>query len=159
MPKASLPSIQTIKNDFPEFTFSKHQVFHWSPVNNTVYYDVDELNSPEGIYQLLHEVGHALCGHKNYTSGIQLLKIESQAWVKAKQLALSYGLKINQKQIERCLDSYRDWLHLRSTCPACQSISIETEANSYHCFNCFQDWKVSPDQRRRHYRIKLQTQH
>ena len=155
MPKTSLPSIADIRNQFKQFVFEEHEIFHWSPRNNTVYYDPRELDSESGIFQLLHEVSHAVCSHANYTSGIQLVKIEAEAWQKAKELATSYGLKIPEKQIERCLDSYRDWLHLRSTCPKCQTIALETEANRYRCFNCLQEWKVPVNQRSRRYRLKL----
>lgn len=155
MPKTILPKISEIKKRFSQFSFAQHKVFHWSPRDNCIYYDPEELKQPEGIYQLLHEIGHALSGHKNYTSGIQLLKFEAEAWKQARELATSYGLKINPKQIERCLDSYRDWLYLRSTCPKCDTIAVETEANRYHCFNCFQKWKVPSSQRTRHYRLRL----
>ena len=154
MPQTNLPKLSKIKQRFKQFSFAKHEIFHWSPQNNTVFYDERELNEPEGIYQLLHEIGHATSGHQFYSSGIQLLKIETEAWKKAQELAKDYGLKIQQKQIERCLDSYRDWLHFRSICPQCEAISIEVAANQYHCFNCLQKWSVPSDQQRRHYRLK-----
>ena len=157
MAMTKLPKITDITERFSQFTFDTHEVFHWSPKNNTVYYDQDELNSKYGIFQLLHEIGHALCGHKNYTSGIELLKIETDAWQKAKELAAEYGLVIREEQIERCLDSYRDWLHMRSECPRCEAISIEFKKNYYHCFNCMQKWKVPSDQRTRQYRMKTEV--
>jgi hypothetical protein len=158
MPKITLPSISEIKEQFTQFSFAENEIFHWSPKDNCVYYDPNELHRKEGVFQLLHELGHALSGHTNYTSGIQLLKIEAEAWKQAKELAASYGLKISNKQIERCLDSYRDWLYLRSACPNCETVALETEANHYHCFNCMQKWKVPADQRTRHYRLKLVNQ-
>lgn len=157
MPKTNLPSIEHLRNDFKQFTFTKHDVFHWSPRNKTIYYDPDELESKYGIFQLLHEVGHATLSHTNYTSGVQLLRMETQAWAEAQNLAEKYGLSINQKQIERCLDSYRDWLHLRSTCPKCSAVSLEVDSNKYHCFNCFTNWKVPADQRSKNYRLKQIT--
>lgn len=157
MPKTTLPSVSEIATKFNQFTFKTHEVFHWSPKNNTVYYDSKELGSKEGLFQLFHEVGHALSGHKTYSSGIELLKFESEAWQKARELAEEYNLNISPKQIERCLDSYRDWLHVRSTCPSCETIALEVEANQYHCFNCLQKWSVPSDQRTRRYRLKLAT--
>ena len=155
MPKTSLPSVNEIKKRFPQFHFFEHEVFHWSPKNNIVYYNAEELDKPEGIFQLLHEVGHALSSHTDYESGVQLLRIEAEAWKQAQELAEGYGLKIKDKQIERCLDSYRDWLYLRSTCPTCSTISLETSANHYHCFNCLQKWKVPANQITRSYRLRL----
>lgn len=158
MLKTNLPSITEIKERFSQFSFEEHEVFHWSPQDNCVYYDPNELDKKEGIFQLLHELGHALSGHTTYSSGIQLLKIEAEAWKKAKELASSYSLKIGGKQIERCLDSYRDWLYLRSKCPNCETTALEIDSNQYHCFNCMQKWKVPSDQRTRHYRLKLVNQ-
>ncbi len=155
MPKINLPSISQIKHAYSQFRFAEHDIFHWSPKDNTVYYDPLELKEPTGMYQLFHEIGHALSDHRNYTSGVQLLKIEAEAWSAAKLIAKKYNLKIDSDRIERCLDSYRDWLHLRSTCPNCESVSLEIDTNSYHCFNCMQKWKVPSDQRSRHYRLKL----
>jgi len=155
MQKINLPNIKTVQADFPQFSFGDHNVFHWSPADNCVYYVSKELSTSQGLYQLLHELGHAICAHKNYESGVELLKIEVEAWNMAQEIATKYSLKIDQKQIDQCLDSYRDWLHLRSTCPNCDSISIETNPNYYHCFNCFQKWKVPVNQRTRHYRLKL----
>jgi hypothetical protein len=157
MPKTSLPSITDIKDRFPQFTFVPHDVFHWSPKDNTIYYNQNNLHEPEGIFQLLHEVGHGLAGHTTYDSGIQLIKIESEAWDHAKKIASSYNLKISSKQIEQCLDSYRDWLYLRSCCPNCSTIAIETKANHYRCFNCLQKWKAPANQQTRPYRLKLDS--
>ena len=155
MPKINLPNFLEVTSRFSQFTFAEHEIFHWSPKDNCVYYDPKELSSKYGIFQLLHEIGHALCNHKNYTSGIQLLKIETDAWKKAAELATDYNLTISPEQIDRCLDSYRDWLHLRSTCPKCEAVSIEIDTNRYHCFNCMQKWKVPSNQRKRHYRQKV----
>lgn len=155
MPKTSLPSIAEIKQQFPKFAFAEHEVFHWSPKDNCVYYSPAKLQATEGVFQLLHEISHAVCGHQYYTSAVQLLKIEVEAWEKAKTLAAGYGLTISPEHIERCLDSYRDWLHLRSTCPTCETIALEVEANRYHCFNCLQKWKAPSDQRSRRYRAKV----
>jgi hypothetical protein len=158
MLKITLPKITDIRKKFNQFTFDQHEVFHWSPKNNCIYYDPNKLDTPEGILQLLHEIGHAVLEHTNYGSGVQLLKMETEAWQKAKELSEFYNLEIKDEQIERCLDSYRDWLHLRSTCPRCTTISVETESNHYRCFNCLQTWKVPADQRTRSYRLKLVNQ-
>lgn len=154
MQKTDLLSLDTLITDFPELTFEAHEVFHWSPRHNTVYYNKAKLTRPEGIFQLLHELSHALLEHVYYESGVELLRMETTAWQKAESLAKHYGVKISSKHIERCLDSYRDWLHVRSTCPGCKAISLEISANNYHCFNCLQRWSVPKDQRSRAYRLK-----
>lgn len=154
MPKITLPSISDVRADFPQFSFEEHDVFHWSPKKNCVYYNPTQLKKTDGAFQLFHEIGHALCQHQYYTSGIELLRIEVEAWEKAKEIAKNYGLKISQQRIETCLDSYRDWLYLRSTCPTCETVALETGPNRYHCFNCLQKWSVPTSQRSRHYRLK-----
>ncbi len=154
MPKTTLPSIEDITRDFPKFSFEEDEVFHWSPKNNCVYFNPENLNSKKGVFQLLHEIGHALLAHVHFGSGVQLLKMEAEAWQKARELAQTYKLKIESKQIEHCLDSYRDWLHIRSKCPSCKSVSVETAPNQYHCFNCHQKWTVPTDQRTRNYRLR-----
>ena len=158
MPKITLPEIAVIANQFSQFNFKEDEIFHWSPKNNCIYYSPNTIKTKEGIFQLLHEIGHALAGHTTYGSGVQLLKMEAEAWQKAQELARSYNLEIKEHQIEHCLDSYRDWLHLRSTCPKCSTISVETKPNHYHCFNCLQNWTVPADQRTRSYRLKLVNQ-
>ena len=154
MPKTELLNLNRLITDFPQFTFEEHEVFHWSPRHTTVYYNSAKLERPEGIFQLLHELSHALLDHIYYESGIELLRMGAAAWEKARELAKRYDIKISSKHVERCLDSYRDWLHLRSTCPNCKSISLEVSPNSYHCFNCSQRWNVPKDQRSRRYRLK-----
>jgi len=154
MPKTSSVDLTVFIEKFNQFNFAEHEVFHWSPKNNTIYYNLTEIAKESGIHQLLHELGHAICNHTGYGSGIELLKIEAEAWAKAEELAPEYGITIDQDKIEQCLDSYRDWLHARSTCPHCQSVSIETNNNQYHCFSCMQKWNVPADQRSRNYRLK-----
>lgn len=155
MPKTSLSRFSAIIADYPNINFVEDNEFYWSAISQTVFYDASEVNTTRGTFRLLHELGHALCEHQSYSSGIQLLKLETQAWSKAQEIAKKYNILIDEGQIESCLDSYRDWLHLRSTCPTCQTVAIENLPDQYHCFNCFQKWKVPKDQRSRHYRLKL----
>ncbi len=155
MPKKNLPSITAIAQAFPAITFAPNEEFYWSSQRQTVYYNEQAVRTQSGIFRLFHEIGHALCQHKRYTSGIQLVKLEAEAWEKAREIAKTYNLIVEDALIEGCLDSYRDWLHLRSTCPRCQTVAIESKMNQYRCFNCFTNWKVPKDQRSRQYRLKL----
>ena len=155
MPKTILPNIEQLKKDFSDFLFAEDEVFHWSPKINTVYYNPRHLSQKNGIFQLLHELGHALCGHTTFGSGVQLLRMEAEAWAKAQETARHYGLKIDQQQVDRCLDTYRDWLHLRSVCPTCKTVAVEVNTNMYRCFNCSERWLVPKDQRSRRYRLKV----
>ena len=154
MLKKNLPSIFTISEDFPAINFRANNEFYWSAQKKTVFYIKNELNKESGIYRLFHEIGHALSNHQTFSSGIQLIKLESEAWTKAKSVANKYDLIISDEQIEKCLDSYRDWLHLRSICPQCSIVGVESDPSHYRCFNCLQNWKVPVNQRTRHYRLK-----
>lgn len=155
MPKTTLPSIADIKKRFSEVSFKTSEDFYWSARDNCVYYNEKQITDEPGLFQLIHEIGHALCGHQRFESGVQLLKMEAEAWAKARQIAEEFELSIPEELIEHCLDSYRDWLHLRSACPTCTTTAVETEPFLYHCFNCYQNWRVPTDQRTRRYRSKL----
>ncbi len=129
--------------DFPSLTFSEAIDFYWSPATNTIYYP--PLRTEEDAYQLLHEVGHAQLGHNRYPSDITLLVMERQAWQYAvDHLATRYGLGLdmNSPVVELSLDSYRDWLHARSTCPHCQAVGIEKPGH-YLCLVCQKTWRVN----------------
>lgn len=110
----------------------------------------------------LHELGHVLCKHKDYKVDVQRVKIESEAWERAKTVLLKY-----QKQAEIAdgqkgsgfkkaengeiaeilpewdedfaqeeLDTYRDWLHMKSKCRKCGLTRYQTEDGEYHCPRC-----------------------
>lgn len=154
MQQIALPSIESVREDFGQITFQPSQDFYYSAHDKCIYFVPAYLSSEAGIFQLFHEMGHALEGHHHFESGIELLKMEAEAWRRAKHIANQYGLEIPADLIEHCLDTYRDWLHLRSTCPTCKNVAVEIDANEYHCFNCRQKWSVSADQRSRCYRLK-----
>lgn len=155
MPVSHKLSWKTLQKDYPQFVFQNASVFCWVYETQSIQFNPAILEFDEGIYQLFHELGHALCGHKMFTSGIELLKIEVEAWEKAKQIGKKYSIDINQDHIEKCLDTYRDWLHLRSTCPMCSVIATELDVCRYKCFNCGQQWQTPADQRSRCYRKKI----
>lgn len=157
MPKTVVINPRLLMSDFKDISFVEADEFYWSAKNNTVYYNSDRLQKIEGVYRLIHEIGHATSDHKNFQSGVQLLSLETEAWESAKKIAGRYGITIDSEYIENCLDSYRDWLHTRSTCPNCKTVSVEADENVYKCFNCLQKWRVSSDQRSRCYRQKMAT--
>lgn len=152
--KITSPSIAVLREHYPTITFEESDIFYWSPREKTVYFNPQQLKKDAGIFQLLHEIGHALCQHTNYRSGIELMKMEVEAWEKAQEIAKHHNISISEQRIEKCLDSYRDWLHLRSCCPTCRATSVETEENQFQCFNCRQRWSVPENQQTRGYRLK-----
>lgn len=148
--------LQTLSKQFKGLEFVPGNVFTWSPRNNQVVYKPDA-SGDVAVWSLLHEVGHALLAHQKFDSDFQLLLMELEAWQKAKELAAEHSIVIDPDHIEDCLDTYRDWLYQRSTCPACTSSSLQTDSRTYECFNCGTIWHVSDSRHRRSYRRKKET--
>ena len=90
----------------------------------------------------LHELGHASLGHQRYSDDLQLLIMEVQAWREAKDHAKRYGISIDEAHIDECLDSYRQWLHVRSRCIECSNNSMQIDRTTYQCHNCLTKWNV-----------------
>lgn len=123
-----------------DVSFTKSSHFRWSPEENTVFYNP---SSKTVILSLLHEVGHMLCGHSTYSSDIGLLRMEVAAWQSARELAEKYSIDIDEEHIEKCLDSYREWMYRRSSCPLCTQAGIEKQTGVYSCINCYKKWRVT----------------
>lgn len=143
--------LQTIN---PAIKLKKGPDFHWSPKDQVISYKLITSKDIQD-WSLLHEAGHAILNHQNFTNDFNLLDKELQAWEKAKRISKHFNLKIDQNHIENCLDTYRDWLDRRSQCPKCGLKSIQ-QANqlTYHCYNCQSDWQVSDSRHHRSYRIQ-----
>lgn len=133
---------QKITQEYSSLCFVLGQSFVWSSSTNTITYK--NISTEQDLWALIHEVAHAVLGHKNYASDYQLIMMEMEAWAEAKKLARKYGTKIDEDHIQNCLDTYRDWLHNRSTCPTCQVVGGQADDQSYKCFNCHTSWRV-PD--------------
>lgn len=142
-----------LKREYPNISFVPGNRFSWSPTKQEVIYKIgSDSDSKIAIWSLLHEVGHALLEHKNFKSDFELLKLETEAWTKAEELAIKLEHKIDPDHIQDCLDTYRDWLYQRSTCPTCTNTSLQTDNRTYNCFNCGTIWHVSSSRLCRAYR-------
>lgn len=144
--------IDQLRRDFPDFSFRHGTMDHWSPKTNTITYKLD-VPLKEIQYGVLHELAHAQLGHTNYRSDFELLKLESAAWELAAKIGKKYGVKIDDDHIQNCLDTYRDWLHARSTCPTCGLNVLQKDPYHYRCFNCRTEWKVTSGRFVRPYRL------
>lgn len=144
--------VKALDQRYPDITFIAGEVAHWSPTNGQVVY-VDEADETE-MWALFHELSHALLQHTSYQNDVDLLQKEVAAWEQALVIALEYGIAISDEHIQRCLDSYRDWLHKRSTCPVCSRHGIQGSPSTYNCLNCKAAWKVGTDRFCRPYRLK-----
>jgi len=110
--------LKRLTKDFPAYKFEPGEQDHWSPRTSTITYNPAQ-SLKDLRYSVLHELAHASLGHQTYHTDFELLKLESKAWELAAQIGQRYKLKISDEHIQRCLDTYRDWLHGRSRCPAC----------------------------------------
>ena len=145
-------TLAKLKKDFPDLAFEPGQAFYWSPRGQKVFFKPVDNRDQVAVWSLLHEVGHALLGHKDYETDFELVQMEMQAWTKAEELAKDYGHSIDLNHIQDCLDTYREWLYQRSTCPTCLNCSLQSDSRSYQCFNCSTIWHVSASRMCRPYR-------
>jgi hypothetical protein len=144
--------INDLKKILPDIEFIVGDKFFWSPGQKRITYLPEQLEN-DGRWALLHESGHALLNHHSYSNDYELIRMEVDAWEKAKEIALSLKLEINEDHIQECLDSYRDWLSRRSICPSCGIKALqEDQSSAYYCFNCHSCWQVSPSRFCRAYR-------
>ena len=123
---------EKLKKDYPDLRFKEGRKFAFRPPR-TIFIGPEE---PGAELLLLHEVGHAISGHRDFDVDVKRLKMEVEAWEKARDLANNYGVEFSEEVMETELDSYRDWLHQKSRCPACGLTRFETPDGQYHCPRC-----------------------
>ena len=146
--------ISRIAADYPDFSFVESTHFSWHAEHKCVSFKKSAASTERGAWALLHELGHALLAHTDYRHDIELLQMEAAAWEKARELAQNYSLTISDDYVQDCLDTYRDWLHLRATCPTCFARSLQASPRRYCCFNCGAEWRVSRSRLCRPYRLQ-----
>ena len=144
--------LEQLKTDYPNLNFSPNRTFYWSPKHHIIYYAEDQLDNNTATWSLLHELSHAVLGHTFFESDFELLLMEVAAWQKAQEIAKTYNVTIDPDHIEDCVDTYRDWLYQRSTCPNCTNCSLQKNRREYHCHNCNSTWMVSASRLCRPYR-------
>ena len=133
--------VRKLQHDFPELSFVEAEIASWSAGAQQVTYKKG--SGASDLWTILHELGHGLLGHTNYESDVILLRKEVAAWEKAYELGQTYGVDIDKNHVQNCLDTYRDWLHKRSTCPACGQHGVQLASALYRCLNCPSTWKVT----------------
>lgn len=146
--------LERIRKDYPDIEFVEANRFSWHAGKRNVSYKITAEHDVRSVWALLHELGHALLNHADYSSDVELLQIEVAAWQKAHSLASNYAISIDEDYVQDALDSYRDWLHLRSTCPNCYERSLQINTRTYRCHNCNTEWHVTRSRLCRPYRRK-----
>jgi hypothetical protein len=143
MDAITMPSItqliNQLKSDYPQFIFKESDDSYWSHDQKTIYYNADNNH----LHLLLHELSHGILDHTDYKRDIELIAMEREAWDKAKKLADEYNLVIDNNFIQSNLDTYRNWLHARSTCPKCNATGMQIKPNIYSCLVCNHKWTVN----------------
>jgi len=148
--------LHELQKAYPELSFQASNTFFWSPQHRIVHYkDTPSSSDEAACWKLLHETAHGALDHKNYRTDFELLKLETEAWHTARILGQQFGITINENHVENCLDSYRDWLHARSTCPHCCMNGLMIGRGTYECINCSGQWRVSQSRFCRPYRLSL----
>ncbi|MBA2279421.1 hypothetical protein H0V99_03225 [Candidatus Saccharibacteria bacterium] len=146
--------LEQLRADYPQIAFVYGDAFYWSPQDKSVTYCESSNDPAVATWSLLHEVSHGILDHTSYKSDFELMELEVAAWHHALNLGKKYHVRIDQEHIQDCLDTYRDWLHRRSTCPTCSMVSVQKDPKSYECFNCRCVWHVSNSRFCRPYRLK-----
>jgi len=146
--------LERIAVEYPDLEFIESAHFGWHAGRKHVSFKKTGKNPNQNVWALLHELGHAILGHADYKYDIELLKLEAAAWEKAQALADHYGLEIDENYMQDCLDTYRDWLHLRATCPGCFARGLQATERLYRCFNCRAEWSVTRSRLCRPYRMQ-----
>ena len=121
-----------IARDYPGFRWRFGRKFAFKPPRTIVIGP----REPRFKALLLHEVGHAVCRHRDYKVDVRRLKMEVEAWDKARELAKKYDACIDEDIVQQELDTYRDWLHQKSRCPECGLTRFQTPDSRYHCPRC-----------------------
>lgn len=146
--------LTTIKPLLGDIELVENELFYWSPKDRTIAINNNKLRSETGQWSLLHELSHARLKHTTYKSDFELLSLEAAAWDEARVIAQQLGMMIANDYIQDCLDTYRDWLHQRSTCPTCGTVGLQHAPREYRCHNCLTNWNVSESRFCRAYRRK-----
>lgn len=126
--------LEKVRADFPDIRFIYGKRFSFRPPRTVVI--AKDCDSGSGPLLLLHELGHALSHHYTFKTEVERLKIEVEAWEKARELAPLYKITIDDELIEGELDSYRDFLHQKSRCPLCGLTRFQTPDGVFHCPKC-----------------------
>lgn len=135
--------IEYLKTTYPKLKFAYAKRFKFCFPNKISLENPEFSTIPPQYFtlQTLHELGHALCGHKDYQIDVSRLKIEREAWETAKTVykKLPKSLKTfswDEDFVEDSLDTYRNWLHQKSKCKACGLTRYQTDDGTYHCPRC-----------------------
>lgn len=139
----NLSFLNLIISSYPNFTFLSGKKFKFRP-KKTIYYispEIFEREIPKDSLEtfpllLCHELAHASLGHFSYSTNLERLKIESEAWEETKNLCKKFNLPFSEELAELELNTYRNWLEKKSLCKICGMTRFETKNEGYLCPRC-----------------------
>lgn len=133
--------LEQVQQAFEHLQFKVGDQFEWHPKDATILYDPDD---PDFDAHLLHELGHAVLRHDTYERDVDLIAMERDAWQTARMdLGPRFNVSVEGDLIHHDMDTYRDWLHARSTCPHCGSNGLQIKKAEYKCVTCRKSWRVN----------------
>ncbi len=124
--------LERLKSDYPDFRFRSGAKFAFRPPK-TIVIGPEE---PSDSLLLLHELGHAVSQHRSFGTVAERVKMEREAWNKAKEFCDKYGVFYDENKVEQELDTYRDYLDKKSRCPKCGLTRFQTPDGAFHCPQC-----------------------
>lgn len=129
-----------LRQAYPQFCFQEADFCLWRSSEQTIYYA--KPSNITDVWDIFHELGHALLQHSFYSHDVSLLRLEAEAWATAKSTAIKHEELISDDYVQESLDTYRQWLNERSSCPECSTTGVQTKKNTYSCYNCRCSWRV-----------------
>jgi hypothetical protein len=128
---------------YPQHKFLPAAFFSYDAADEVINYSPVAIKTNSGKLALLHEISHCELGHFHYQSDLQLYAMEIDAWGLTMVLAKQFNIKVSQKYIDECLDSYDYWIEKRGTCPNCATFCIQNSEIEFECYNCATRWRVN----------------
>lgn len=127
-----------VRGDYLDLKFVSGRKFAFRPPRTIVipFASLETIEDARDVQLLFHEIGHAIMGHRDFKTEVGRLKMEVEAWEKARELAERYGVEFDEELALTELDSYREWLHQKSRCPRCGLTRFQTPDSLWHCPRC-----------------------
>lgn len=141
-----MPSLKNLvaklRTDYPALVIQSGERVKFTPPNKLFY------TADTAPLELLHELGHYLIKQNTYTSDIELVRIESEAWSEARRLCAKYKVNWDDDFAQDHLDTYRNWLHVASLCRSCNLAGYQDSTGLYHCALCGATWPshIAPEE-------------
>jgi hypothetical protein len=139
LPENAKVFLLSLKNEYNNYSWRLGTRFKYRPEKTIIIDKNSPAPWPYFALLTLHELGHALSSHKDHKTDVERLKIESEAWQRAKReidAHENWGIEYDEEFAEYELDSYRDWLHQKSKCKKCGLTRYQTKDGIYHCPEC-----------------------